>query len=112
MTGGGIAWSVAQYAQPVAVQRARGMEALRAQAVDLVAGQTELAMAGRLDAQCQALAAADQRLARADDALNRLEVRAGLAYGVVGTLTLAGVLAVVGVLAGEGGPGAPAAPPV
>lgn len=109
LTGGGIAWSVARHAQPVAVQRARGMEALRAQAVDLVAGQTELTMAGRLDAQCQALAAADQRLARADDALNRLEVRAGLAYGVVGTLTLAGVLAVVGVLAGEGALGAPAA---
>ena len=85
------------------------MEKLRAQAVDLVAGQTELTMAGRLDAQCHLLAAADQRLARADDALNRLEVRAGLAYGVVGTLTLVGVLAAVGALAGQAALGAPAA---
>ena len=109
LTGGGIAWVVARRAQPVAVQRARGMEALRAQAVDLVAGQTELTMAGRLHAQCHLLAAADQRLARADDALNRLEVRAGLAYGVVGTLTLVGVLAAVGALAGQAALGAPAA---
>ncbi len=109
LTGGGIAWMVARRAQPAAVRRARGMEALRAQAVDLVAGQTELTMVGRLNAQCQALAHADQRLARADDALNRLEVRAGLAYGVVGTLTLVGVLAAVGALAGQGALSAPAA---
>lgn len=109
LTGGGIAWVVARRAQSGAVQRARGIEALRAQAVDLVAGQTELAMAGRLDAQCGLLAAADQRLARADDALNRLEVRAGLAYGVVGTLTLVGVLAAVGALAEDAALGAPAA---
>lgn len=109
LTGGGIAWVVARRAQPAAVRRARGMEALRAQAVDLVAGQTELAMAGRLEAQCQALAHADQRLARADDTLNRLEVRAGLAHGVVGTLTLVGVLAAVGALAGQGALSAPAA---
>lgn len=109
LTGGAIAWTVARRAQPAAVRRARGMEALRAQAVDLVAGQTELAMAGRLGAQCHALAQADQRLARADDALNRLEVRAGFAYGVVGTLTLVGVLAAVGALAGQGVLSAPAA---
>ncbi len=109
LVGGAMAWTVARRAQPAAVRRARGMEALRAQAVDLVAGQTELAMAGRLGAQCQALARADQRLARADDALNLLEVRAGLAYGVVGTLTLVGVLAAVGALAGQGALSAPAA---
>ncbi len=108
-TGGAIAWAVARRAQPAAVRRARGMEVLRAQAVDLVAGQTELAMAGQLGAQCQALAQADQRLERADDALNRLEVRASLAYGVVGTLTLVGVLAAVGALAGQGVLSAPAA---
>ena len=109
LTGGAIAWAVARRAQPAAARRARGMEALRAQAVDLVAGQTELAMAGRLGAQCAALAHADQRLARADDLLNRLEVRAGFAYGVVGTLTLVGVLAAVGALAGQGAITAPAA---
>lgn len=107
--GWGMAWVVAQRAKPHAMRRAQAMEALRARAVDLVAGQTELAMAGRLDAQCEALAAADRRLARADLALNRLELRAGMGYGLAGTLTLVAVLLAVGALAGEGVIGAPAA---
>lgn len=93
--GGGIAWTVARRAQAPAVVRARGIEALRAQAVDLVAGQTDLAMAGRLAAQCQALAATDLRLARVDDALHRLEVRAGFAYGVLAATVLGAVLVAV-----------------
>ena len=109
LSGTSIAWAVARRARATAVKRARGIEALRAQAIDLVAGQTDLVMAGRLDAHCQAVLAADQRLARADDALNRLEVRADVAFGVVGTLTLVGVLAAVGALAGQGSVGAPAA---
>lgn len=108
-TGWGIALWIAARARPAAVMRAQAMEALRARAVDLVAGQTELVMAGRMDAQQAALAAADRHLAKADMKLNRLEVGAGLAYGMVGTLTLAGVLLAVGVLAGEGAVSAPAA---
>ncbi|MGJ7544049.1 thiol reductant ABC exporter subunit CydC [Variovorax sp. LT1R16] len=107
--GWGMAWFVAQRARPHAMRRAQAMEALRARAVDLVAGQTELAMAGRLDAQCEALAAADRRLARADLALNRLELRAGMGYGLAGTLTLVAVLLGVGALMGESAIGAPAA---
>lgn len=109
LAGGGIAWMVAQRARPAAVRRALATEALRSRTVDLVAGQTELAMAARLGAQCAALARADQRLARADDALNRLEVQAGLAYSIVGTLTLVAVLLAVSALAGRGVFGAPAA---
>ena len=75
----------------------------------LVSGQTELAMAGRLDAQREALAAADQRLARAELALDRLDVRAGAVYSMAGTLTLVAVLLAVGALVGEGAIGAPAA---
>jgi ATP-binding cassette subfamily C protein CydC len=85
------------------------MEGLRARAIDLVAGQTELVMAGRMQAQREALAAADRHLAAADRALNRLEADAGAAYGMAGTLTLAAVLLAVGLLAGEGAIGAPAA---
>jgi ATP-binding cassette subfamily C protein CydC len=85
------------------------MEALRARAVDLVAGQTELVMAGRIDAQREALAAADRHLAQADLALNRLEAGTGMAYGMAGTLTLAVVLVATGWLVGEGSIGAPAA---
>jgi ATP-binding cassette subfamily C protein CydC len=107
--GWGIALLTAQGARPASVRRAHALEALRARAVDLVAGQTELVMAGRIEAQCEALAVADRHLAKADLALNRLEAHAGAAYGVAGTLTLAAVLLAVGALAGEGVIGAPAA---
>ena len=109
LAGGAIAVWLARRARPAAVRRALATELLRARAVDLVAGQTELAMAARLVAQCDALALADQRLARADDALNRLEVRAGLAYGLTSTLTLVAVLLAVGALVGQSAIGAPAA---
>lgn len=108
-SGWGIALWLTRQARPHAMRRAQATELLRTRAVDLVSGQTELAMAGRLDAQREALAAADQRLARADLALNRLDVRAGAAYGMAGTLTLAAVLLGVGALVGEGAIGAPAA---
>jgi ATP-binding cassette subfamily C protein CydC len=107
--GWGIALIVARRARRPAVQRAHAIEALRARAVDLVAGQTDLVMAGRIDAQREALMNADRHLAKADLALNRLEAAAGVAYGSAGTLTLVGVLLAVGVLVGEGAIGAPAA---
>ena len=109
IAGGAIAGWLARRARPAAVQRALVTEVLRARTVDLMAGQTELAMVARLVAQCDALALADQRLARADDALNRLEVSAGLAYGVTGTFTLVVVLLAMGALVGQGAVGAPAA---
>jgi len=109
VAGWGIALVIASRARPASVRRAQAMEALRARAVDLVAGQTELVMAGRIDAQRESLAAADRHLAQADMTLNRLEVGAGMAYGMVGTLTLAAVLLAVGALASEGAISAPAA---
>lgn len=107
--GWGIAFVVARSARRPAVRRAHAIEALRARAVDLVAGQTDLVMAGRIDAQRDALMNADMHLAKADLALNKLEAAAGFAYGSAGTLTLVGVLLAVGALAGEGVIGAPAA---
>lgn len=109
VAGWGIALWLTRQARPHAMRRAQAIELLRARAVDLVSGQTELAMAGRLDAQRDALAAADRRLALADLALNQLDVRAGAAYGMTGTLTLAAMLLAVGALVGEGAIGAPAA---
>ena len=109
MSGWGIGLWLTRQARPHAMRRAQATELLRARAVDLVSGQTELAMAGRLDAQREALAAADQHLARAELALNRLDVRAGAAYSMAGTLTLVAVLLAVGALMGEGAIGAPAA---
>ena len=107
--GWGIALVLARCARPAAVRRAQAMESLRARTADLVAGQTELVMAGRIEAQCEALAAADRHLAAADLVLNRVEAGAGLAHGLAGSLTLAAVLLAVGLLTGEGAIGAPAA---
>jgi len=91
------------------VLRGHAIEALRARAVDLVAGQTDLVMAGRVDAQRDALASADARLAKADLALNRLETAAGFGYGAASTLSLVAMLLAVGWLADKGAIGAPAA---
>ncbi|SCX43860.1 thiol reductant ABC exporter subunit CydC [Variovorax sp. EL159] len=109
VVGWGMAAVIARRARRPAVQRAHAIEALRARAVDLVAGQTDLVMAGRIDAQRDALMNADMHLAKADLALNRLEAAAGFAYGSAGTLTLVGVLLAVGALVSEGLIGAPAA---
>lgn len=107
--GAAMGVAVARRARLPAMRRARALEQLRAQAIDLVAGQTDLAMAGRLQAQCDTLCRTDARLARADDALNRLEVRAGWTTALAGHLTVAGMLLAVGLLAEQGTLRAPAA---
>jgi ATP-binding cassette subfamily C protein CydC len=107
--GIGTAVAVARHARPAALRRARALERLRAHAIDLVAGQADLAMAGRLAAQCELLERQDVRLAAADDALHRLETRAGWAYAVAGHCTVAGVLLAAGALAQHAALGAPAA---
>jgi ATP-binding cassette subfamily C protein CydC len=96
--GGGIGWIVARRARRPAIVRSRAIEKLRSGTIDLVAGQTDLVMAGRIDAQCAALGQIDRSLAQADFALLRLETAAGAAYGVAGSATLAGVLLAVAAL--------------
>ena len=98
LAGGGISWGVAQRARRPAIVRSRAIEKLRSGTIDLVAGQTDLVMAGRIDAQCAALGQIDRSLAQADFALLRLETAAGAAYGVAGSATLAGVLLAVAAL--------------
>jgi ATP-binding cassette subfamily C protein CydC len=109
LAGLGLALWLAARAAPYARRRAYGLEALRARAVDLVAGQTELAMVGRLEAQRQSVAHADAYLAKADDALNRLEAQATAGYGVISSVLLAGVLLGVGALVEGGHIGLPVA---
>lgn len=92
-----------------ALRRALLTERLRAQTVDLVSGQTELVMAGRLAAQCAALEQTDCRLARADRRLHRLDTTAGAIYGIAGSLTLTATLLAVGALVDRGQIGIPAA---
>ncbi|PRD45625.1 thiol reductant ABC exporter subunit CydC [Phyllobacterium phragmitis] len=90
-------------------RRAKAVEALRARTIDLVAGQTELVMAGRLHAKAGAIAHADRRLAEADDALNRIDTGLAAAFGSAGALLLAGALVAVTMLAQSGIIGAPVA---
>ncbi|MFA9949231.1 thiol reductant ABC exporter subunit CydC [Dentiradicibacter hellwigii] len=107
----GIAVSVGLFfrSRRPALRRALLTERLRAQTVDLVSGQTELVMAGRLAAQCAALEQTDRRLARADRRLHRLDTAAGAIYGIAGSLTLAATLLGVGALVDRGQIGIPAA---
>lgn len=108
-SGGAIALHVLRRARRHATRRSRCMEKLRSGAIDLVAGQTDLVMAGRIAAQCQALAQIDRSLAATDIALQRLDANAGAAYGVVGSLTLAGVLLAAAALVEQQQIGVPAA---
>lgn len=109
VSGWGSAWVIARRARPLAVRRALALERLRARTVDLVAGQTELAMAGRLSAQCAAMAEADARLAAADLRLAGLEARASFVHGLLHTATLVGMLLAAAWLVERGQIGAPAA---
>jgi len=90
-------------------QRAKGTEALRARTVDLVAGQTELLMAGRLADQKLALARADGYIAASDRRLNRIEIVTGAGFGIVHASLLAGGLVAVGLLMRSEMIGAPVA---
>ncbi len=90
-------------------QRAKGTEALRARTVDLVAGQTELLMAGRLEDQKLALARADRYVAASDRRLNRIEIMAGAGFGMVHAALLSVGLVAVGLLMQAETIGAPVA---
>ena len=110
----GAGWGIALCGRRSARGRPRcgapmAMEALRARAVDLVAGQTELVMAGRIDAQREALAAADRHLAEGRPGAQPSggRRRHGLRHGR--HADPGRVLLAVGALAERGRIGAPAA---
>jgi len=65
--------------------------------------------AGRLSAQCEALALADSRMADAEGALNRIETGVGIGFGVASAALLSGMLLTVAALAEAGLIGAPVA---
>lgn len=79
-------------------QRAKGTEALRARTVDLVAGQTELIMAGRLLNQNTSILRADSYIEASDRTLNRIEVSTGAKLGILHASLMAGGLICVGLL--------------
>ena len=109
LAGSALTWWLARRSTVPAVQRAVALERLRAQAVDLVAGQTELVMTGRLAAQCAQVQHSDARVAQADHQLNRLDACAATGFGIAGAINLAGVLVAVGYLVDSNVIGAPGA---
>jgi len=90
-------------------QRAKGTEALRARTIDLVAGQTELIMASRMDNQNSSVMRADSYIATSDLVLNRIEISAGTGLGILHAGLLAGGLIGVGLLMQAGLINAPVA---
>ncbi|MGO7375698.1 amino acid ABC transporter ATP-binding/permease protein [Rhizobium ruizarguesonis] len=101
LAGAGLALPLiaGRAARKHARRRAHGIEALRSRAIDLVAGQTDLLMAGRLAAQTGIITAADAYSARADDRLNRVETGLTFGFGLVSTLLLTASLLAVAALA-------------
>lgn len=107
--GLGVPTIAARRAQKPARRRAHALEVLRARSIDLVRGQSELAMAGRISAQREAIAKADRRLAEADDAMNRTETGVSIALGIAGAVLLAAILVAGAELAEAGRVSAPVA---
>lgn len=107
--GIGLPFMAARQSQKPMRRRAKGTEALRARTIDLVAGQTELLMAGRIDAQNAAITRADSYIASADRLLNRIEIRTGTAFGILHAGLLSCGLVGVGLLVQAGQINAPVA---
>ncbi|KFI32367.1 ABC transporter ATP-binding protein [Haematobacter missouriensis] len=81
--------------------RSRWLEGLRGHVITLVRNQADYAMAGRLPAECERIAALDGALARADDRANRVEVAAGAGATVVSAVLIAAVTLVVAGMVSE-----------
>lgn len=109
VAGIGIPVAAAFAARHPARRRAHALETLRSKVIDLVSGQREWIMAGQLDARRRDIARVDAYLSGADDALNRIELRAGMGFGILGAVLLAATLIVMALLAEGGAIGAPVA---
>ncbi|QVL20338.1 ATP-binding cassette domain-containing protein [Pseudomonas qingdaonensis] len=92
-----------------ACKRALLVERLRGQAADLLSGQTDLMMTGQLSDHCRTLGHIDRRLAREEDRLHQFDTRAGMTFGLLGSILLSGTLAVTGWLVTTGAIGVPVA---
>ncbi len=101
-TGFGIPLLAARWSGLPARRRAYNLEALRSRTIDVVAGQTELAMAGQLQVFRTSVLGADARLAVSDDALNRIETKVGAAFGIASAVLLGSVFYAVAYLAKAG----------
>lgn len=97
--GIGIPVAAAAAARMPAQRRTYALEIFRARIIDLVKGHTELVMAGQLHARQQDLATIDRYLCENDDALNRIEARSGIGFGIVSAALLSATLVAMAYLA-------------
>ena len=109
LAGWGIALWQGLRSRKAAVRRAMALEAMRAQTVDLVAGQTDLLMAEQLPRQMQQVLRSDERTAAADAQLYRTEAAAVKAYGWVSAITLSASVLLMAWLMEQGWINAPVA---
>lgn len=107
--GWGIALWHGLRSRKAAIRRAMALESMRAQTVDLVAGQIDLLMAGRLQAQVEQVLHSDARGAQADALLYRLESAVSKAYGAVSAITLSASVVLMAWLMEQGHINAPVA---
>lgn len=109
LAGLGIPLLAAHFSKRPSRRRFHSLEGLRSRTIDLVAGQTDLAMTGRLVAQREAVMAADGRLSGADDVLNRIEMFVTAGFGAASAILLGGILLAVTALGDAGVIGGPVA---
>lgn len=101
-TGLGIPVLAARGSIVPARRRAYRLEALRSRTIDVVAGQTELVMAGQLSAFKNSALTADTQLALSDGTLNLIETKVAAGFGIASAVLLGAVLYGVAYLASLG----------
>lgn len=99
VTGLGIPLLAARWSTAPARRRAHRLEVLRSRTIDVVAGQTELVMAGQLPAFRKSVLRADAQLAISDEALNFIETKVAAGFGIASAVLLGVVLYGVAFLA-------------
>ncbi len=104
-----VPMALAVSARRSVIRKTFATERLRAQAIDLVSGQTDLLMAQRIKSQCAAMARTDRQLAKADRRLNRLDSSTGAVQNVLFSVTLGLTLVAAGFLVDKGVIGVPGA---
>lgn len=109
LLGFGIAAIAALKAEKPARLRVAALEAVRGRVIDMIAGATDLLMAGRLEASRANVEAAETRLAKTDDRLNRIETMAGFGLAALAPVIGGCLLVALALLVEAGVIGVPVA---
>ena len=99
MAGLGLPLFAGLQAHRASRQRAYAVEALRSRVIDLVAGQTDLLMSGRIADQCHSVMYAENKVIQADNHLNWIESFIIFGFGILSAAFLSGTLITVAYMA-------------